>query len=138
MNLNTVKLSTASMISLMTMSWRYFSFDLLLCDELSEGSLGKATPSQYTFVLSVETLANVMRLCDEVRVLSVRGIETELSQYADVTTLFPEENSKNLSKQIINVNTIRIQASGARGLTWEGRFGLEWINLFETLGIIFI
>ena len=87
--------------------------------------------------------------CSDVKGIKVEGIEIKLSQYADETILFIEEDKnslcavmgilgwfKKVSGLAVNrdkTKILKIGASRGRSIPWEGKFGLTWTTSFEVL-----
>ena len=76
-----------------------------------------------------------------------------VSQYADDTTLFLDEDLKSFNCAVkifkwfekrsglaINNDKTKVVKLGAtrdRSIPWQGKFGFEWTSSFEILGIIY-
>ena len=95
----------------------------------------------------------MLRECEDVKGIKVHDIEMLVSQYADDTTLFLDEDLKSFNCAVkilkwsekrsglaINNNKTKVVKLGAtrgRSIPWQGKFGFEWTSSFEILGIIY-
>ena len=118
---------------------------------LSRGCRQGDPISPYIFVLCAELLSHVLRECPEVRGIRVHNIEMLTSQYADDTTLFldGELTSLNFTVQILKwfekvsglainkdkTKVVKIGALRDRSIHWQGKYGFDWTDSFEILGI---
>ena len=120
---------------------------------LSRGCRQGDPISPYVFVICAEVLSHVLRECEDVRGIMVHEVEMLVSQYADDTTLFLDEDLKSFNCVVkilkwfekrsglaINNDKTKVVKLGAtrdRSIPWQGKHGFEWTSSFEILGIIY-
>ena len=107
--------------------------------------------SPYIFVVCAEILSHVLRECRDIRGIVVHGEESKVSQYADDTTLFIREDLLSVSSVIrvlkwfkhisgLDINkektkVVKLGATRDSNIPWQGKFGFNWTDKFEILGI---
>ena len=103
--------------------------------------------SPYVFVLCWEILSHVIREKRDILGIEVPGEESKVSQYADDTTLMVSEDLqsivniiwfKSISGLDINKEKTKLVKLGATrdsNIPWQGKFGFNWSDRFEILGI---
>ena len=107
--------------------------------------------SPYVFVLCAEILSHVVRERPDIRGIVLHGRESKVSQYADDTTLLVREDLQTITSIIrvlkwfksvsgldINKEKTKVVKLGAlrdSNIPWQGKFGFNWSNKFEILGI---
>ena len=79
---------------------------------LSRGCRQGDPISPYVFVICAEVLSHVLRECEDVRGIMVHKVEMLVSQYADDTTLFLDEDLKSFNCVVKISNGLR------KGLGW--------------------
>ena len=119
--------------------------------QLSRGYRQGYPISPYLFVLCAEILSHVICENPMIKGITTYGVENKLTQYSDDTTVFIRVEIESLRsvmhvldwfKKIsgLEVNrdktkVIKIGAVRDRSIPFEGKFGLEWTENFEVLGI---
>ena len=103
--------------------------------------------SPYVFVMCAEILSHVIRENRDIRGIDVHGEESKVSQYADDTTLMVQSIVhiihvlkwfKAISGLDINKEKTKVVKLGSKrgsNIPWQGKFGLNWSDKFEILGI---
>ena len=120
---------------------------------LSRGCRQGDPISPYVFVICAEMLSHILRECEEVKGIVIHDVEMLVSQYADDTTVFLDEdlNSFNYTVRILKwfegrsglainsdkTKVIKLGASRGKSIPWQGKHGFEWTTTFEILGIIY-
>ena len=119
--------------------------------ELHRGCRQGDPLSPYVFVLCAEILSNDIRESGDVRGIDVHGEEFKVSQYADDTTLLLDEDQQSIVSVIrilkwfktvsgLDINKektkmVKLGASRDSSIIWQGKFGFQWADNFEILGI---
>ena len=119
--------------------------------ELHRGCRQGDPLSPYVFVLCAEILSHVIRESGDVRGIDVHGEEFKVSQYADDTTLLLDEDQQSIVSVIrilkwfktvsgLDINKektkmVKLGASRDSSIIWQGKFGFQWADNFEILGI---
>ena len=109
--------------------------------------------SPYVFVLCAEILSHIIREKRDIRGIEIHGEESKVSQYADDTTLIVSEDLQSIVNIIrvlkwfksvsgLDINkektkVVKLGASRDNNIPWQGKFGFNWSNKFEILGIHF-
>ena len=107
--------------------------------------------SPYVFVICAEILSHVIREKGDIRGIVVHGEESKVSQYADNTTLFIREDLESVTNVIrvlkwfkmvsgLDINkektkVVKLGATRDSNIPWQGKFGFNWTDKFEILGI---
>ena len=107
--------------------------------------------SPYVFVMCAEILSHVIREKGDIRGIVVHGEESKVSQYADDTTLLVREDIQTVTNIIrvlnwfrdvsgldINKEKTKVVKLGAlrdSNIPWQGKFGFNWAEKLEILGI---
>ena len=92
--------------------------------------------SPYLFVLCAEILSHVIRENPMIKGIKTYGVENKLSQYADDTTVFLNADKESLCSVMRLLDWFKkISGLEVRSISFEGKFGLEWTENFEVLGI---
>ena len=119
--------------------------------ELERGCRQGDPLSPYVFVLCAEILSHVVREKSDIRGIVLHGRESKVSQYADDTTLLVREDIQTITNIVrvlkwfksvsgldINKEKTKVVKLGAlrdSNIPWQGKFGFNWSNKFEILGI---
>ena len=101
--------------------------------------------------MCAEISSHVMRGRGDIRGIVVHGEESRVSQYADDTTLFVDEDLESIISIIrvlkwfksvsgLDINkektkVVKLGASRDSSIPWQGKFGFNWSETFEILGI---
>ena len=107
--------------------------------------------SPYIVVVCAEILSHVLRECRDIRGIVVHGEESKVSQYADDTTLLIREDLSSVTNVIrvlkwfkhisgLDINkektkVVKLGAARDSNIPWQGKFGFNWTDKFEILGI---
>ena len=105
----------------------------------------------YIFVLCAEILSHVIRESGDIRGIVVHNEEFRVSQYADDTTLLLDEDYQTMVSVIrilkwfktvpgLDMNkektkVVKLGATRGSSIPWQGKFGFNWADDFEILGI---
>ena len=119
--------------------------------ELERGCRQGDPISPYVFVLCAEILSHVVRENGDIRGIVLHGRESKVSQYADDTTMLLREDLQTITNIVrvlkwfksvsgldINKEKTKVVKLGAlrdSNIPWQGKFGFNWSNKFEILGI---
>ena len=95
----------------------------------------------------------IIREKRDIRGIEIHGEESKVSQYADDTTLIVSEDLQSIVNIIrvlrwfksvsgLDINkektkVVKLGASRDSNIPWQGKFGFNWYNKFEILGIHF-
>ena len=118
---------------------------------LKRGCRQGDTLSPYAFVMCAEILSHVIREKGDIRGIVVHGEESKVSQYADDTTLLVREDLQSVTNIIrvlkwfktvsgLDINkektkVVKFGTTRGSNIPWQGKFGFNWSNKFESLGI---
>ena len=102
----------------------------------------------YIFVLCAEILSHVIRESGDIRGIVVHNEEFRVSQYADDTTLLLDEDYQTMVSVIrilkwfktvsgLDINkektkVVKLGATRGSSIPWQGKFGFNWADDFET------
>ena len=119
--------------------------------ELQRGCRQGDPLSPYIFVLCAEILSHVIRESGDIRGIVVHNEEFRTSQYADDTTLLLNEDFQTIVSVIrvlkwfktvsgLDINKektkiVKLGATRGSSIPWQGKFGFNWADDLEILGI---